>query len=370
MKVLVINWRDMKHPEAGGAEVGVDEVLKRKPDNWKVDFVSVKYKGASDTDFYNGYNVIRIPNNLMFNFTFKRFWKKHLAKNNYDLVLDVISKIPLATPKYIKDIPLMAIHYHIHAESLFKQLFFPFALYVYLMEQHNLKAYTDTPLVVDSDSTKKDLLKLAPYKDISIFHLGVELEKIKKLATQKKSKTPTLLYLGRLKKYKRVDHIIKAIAIIKKDIPNIKLQILGAGDDKPRLEKLISDLKLQDNVDMLGFVSEKEKYKLLSAAWSFVIASEKEGWGIVVIEANACGTPSIGYDVEGLRDSINDGFSGYLVDNGNIDKLADKISTVLTNDKLRVKLSKNALKWADGFSWDNTAKVFYEVANRVIKQNK
>jgi glycosyltransferase involved in cell wall biosynthesis len=108
-------------------------------------------------------------------------------------------------------------------------------------------------------------------------------------------------------------------------------------------------------------VSEEGKIEVLSRAWVFVTPSMKEGWGITVIEANDCGTPAIGYDVPGLRDSIQDGKTGLLVPQGNIDRLTAAIVNVLTDEDLRNELSRNALDWASGFTWDNSAGAFSEV---------
>ena len=138
MNILVINWRDIKNPEAGGAEIHIDEILKRKPSDWNIDFVSSKFKGCKKFETINGYNVYRIFNNFLFNFTFYFYWKFKFSKKKYDLIVDDISKIPLSTPKYIKNIPILAINHHIHGKSMFKELPFFLALYIYLLEKHYL----------------------------------------------------------------------------------------------------------------------------------------------------------------------------------------------------------------------------------------
>jgi len=117
----------------------------------------------------------------------------------------------------------------------------------------------------------------------------------------------------------------------------------------------------------LGYVSEKEKFELLRKSWVYVICSEKEGFGISVIEANALGTPAVGYRVSGLVDSIKDGYNGLLVEDGNIEELAKVLVNLLKDDDLRKRLSENAIEWAKQFSWDKSAEEFERVLEKVVK---
>lgn len=359
MKVLVINWRDIKNPEAGGAEIHIDEILKRKPSDWEVDFVSASFKNAPKREEINGYKVERIPNNYFFNYTFKKFWKKKYSKRNYDLVIDDISKIPLAAPKYIKNVPLIALNHHIHGKSLFSELNFPLALYVYMAEKHYLKYYKNTPIITVSESSKDDLLRNYKFNEISVINNGIELSQFYQSLKLNKFESPTLIYFGRLKKYKRVDHIIDAFQEILKHFPDANLLIAGRGDDVNRLQKKAAFVS-KNNIKFLGFVADEEKATLLARSWISIIASEKEGWGIGVIESNAAGTPVVGYSAPGLIDSINNGYSGLLAKSGDIKDLSEKILYLLKNESDRNKLSQNAIEWSRNFSWDKAAKLFYE----------
>lgn len=370
MKVLVINWRCIKNPEAGGAEVYIDEILKRKPAHWNVDFVATRFPGAPETEEINGYTVHRIPNNFLFNFTFKQQWKRRFSKIGYDLVVDVMSKIPLATPNYIQDVPLMGIHYHIHGLSLFKELNPLPAAYVYWMEKWLLKAYKNLPLLLIAESDQAELRQRYGNTDLTIAYCGIDRHFMENQDPLAKSETPTLFYFGRLKKYKRVDHLILAFVEVLKKIPNAQLIIAGKGDDEPRLIELVKTLGLESSVQFLGFISEEEKGQWCSKAWAFAITSEKEGWGIVVIEANAGAVPVVGYNVEGVRNSIHDGYSGFLVENGNLQQLAEKLTLLMTDGNLRASMSQNALEWSRKFDWDKTAAGFLELANRVVETHK
>lgn len=368
MKVLVINWRDIKNPEAGGAEIHIDEILKRKPKNWEVDFVSASYKGCKPSENINGYHVIRIPNNSLFNFTFRSYWNKELSKKGYDLIIDDISKIPLATPKYIKNTPILAIQHHIHGKSLFKQLSFPMAFYVYNMEKYMLRHYVNTPLVAVSESTRDDLKMHYPFRKIVVSHNGIDFKSLNRGFKNPSVKKPVILYFGRMKRYKRIEHILAAFKIVRRAVPDAELWLAGKGDHEPVLKKAAGSLKLGNAVRFLGFISDNEKIPVFSKSAVSVITSEKEGWGISVIESNAAGVPVIGYNVEGVRDSVRHDQTGLLVPNGSIEKLSAGIIRILRDKKLRERLSRASVRWASGFSWDNMARDFYKIANGLVKK--
>ncbi len=370
MKVLVVNWRDIHNPEAGGAEIYLDEILKRKPDGWEIDYVAASFKQAPPVEKTENYTIYRIFNNLFFNFTFRHYWKTHLSAKKYDLVIDSVSKIPLATPLYIRNIPIVAIHYHVHGKSLFKELPFPVAFYVYYMEKILLQFYKNTPTVLISESNYSELARDYGYKNIVIAYPGIEFGLIKRYSPNNRSIHPTLFCFGRLKKYKRFDHILKAFSIVLKNYPGSRLIIAGKGDDEPRLKEICRSLKMENSVDFPGFITEEKKAELIKSSWASAITSEKEGWGIVVIEANSGGLPVIGYDVEGIRNSIDDGHTGFLVPNGDIGALADKIGILFGDSRLRNDMSGNAEEWSRRFTWDNTAKIFYKLVENTLKQNK
>lgn len=367
MKVLVINWRDMKNPEAGGAEIHIDEILKRKPGDWEVDFVSAAFPGCLPREMINGYTVTRISHNTLFNFGFRWYWNRVLSRKGYDLVIDDVSKIPLATPSYIRTTPLIGLLHHVHGKSLYSQLPWPLAFYVVAMEKHLLYRYQDIPFLVVSESTRDELARDYRFRDLHLCHNGIDFESYASAYCDIRNKPDTLFYFGRLKKYKRVDHVIRAFAEIRDTRPAAKLIIAGKGDDESRLKEIAGNLGLGTSIEFLGYVDEQTKRELLSLSKLYLNASEKEGWGISVIESNAAGLPSVGYRVEGLRDSILDGKTGFLAENGNIQDMAGKIRIILESTELQEKMSRNAMEWARRFSWDNTAALFYDFAANVVR---
>jgi glycosyltransferase involved in cell wall biosynthesis len=164
-----------------------------------------------------------------------------------------------------------------------------------------------------------------------------------------------LLYLGRLKKYKSVQHLILAFGRLQKRLPQARLQIVGDGDYRGALERQVARLRLSDRVQFLGFIGAQEKVRRLQQAWVAVCPSLKEGWGLTNIEANACGTAVVGADVPGLRDSVQEGTNGYLYPYGDVSALEDRLFRLLTEGAERARLEQGALAWSQRFDWDQAA---------------
>jgi len=362
MKILIFNWRDILNPEAGGAEIHLHEIFRRIAQRADITLVSSKFEGCHKSETIDGIRVIRVGNKFLFNFAAWWYFVTRLKSETFDIIIDDINKVPLFTPLYVKT-PVLAILHHINGKTLFRELPLPMALYIYFTEKLIPIFYRKSSFVVVSGSTKEELIGMGISKSkITVIHNAIDHNL---LAPAPKSATPQVAYFGRVKRYKQVDHLLQAFKIVKEKITEARLVIAGKGDDYARLERLIEKWHLESCVELVGAVSETEKIKILQEAWVFVTPSMKEGWGITVIEANACGTPAVAYDVPGLRDSVVNGYSGLLVRYGDIDQLADTITTLLKDRDLREKYSHNALEWASRFSWDDAADAFELCLQRI-----
>ncbi len=360
MKILVVNWRCIKNPEAGGAEVHLHEIFKNIVKlHHDVTLVAHAFSGAPEREVIDGIKIIRHGNKFLFDKQFHRFYNSKLKKDKYDLVVDDISKIPLETPRYVNK-PLVGIIHHIHGDSLYKEIPAPLAYYIIKKEKKIPEVYGGTPIFAVSPSTRDELISMGctPEK-IDLLYNAVNHDLFENV-TVKKSNHPTLVYIGRIKKYKQIERIINVLDLLVPDFPNIELRIGGKGDHLKNLMQYVEDKKLTEHVTFLGFLSEKEKAEELGKAWVFVTLPAKEGWGITVIEANAMGTPVVGADVEGLRDSIIDNETGLLVDSDDKADIAKKIISLIENKKFREELGINAEKWAMKFKWENSAKHFLD----------
>lgn len=361
MRILVLNWRDIKNPEAGGAEVHLQEIFKRiVKKGHEVLLISSKFDGCENSETIDGIDIVRIGNKFNFNFIVPFYYLRKLRNEKFDIVIDDISKIPLCTPLYIKK-PLIAIIHHVHGRTLFKELSFFMASYIWILERFLIPFYKKKTIISVSESTKKEILNMGiPDKNAIVIHNGNHNYPSVKI---EKSKYPMIIYVGRVKAYKQLDHLIKAFKIVRNNIENSKLVIAGRGE-KNLLKNVALDYCIDSSVVFYDEISDEEKMKLLSEAWIFVAPSMKEGWGITVIEANSCGTPTIGYNVPGLRDSIKHGYNGLLVQKGDIESLANTIIDTIQNHELRRKLSINAVKWSENFSWDNSVDEFEKIIER------
>jgi glycosyltransferase involved in cell wall biosynthesis len=208
-----------------------------------------------------------------------------------------------------------------------------------------------------SQSTREDLARrgLDPAR-IEVVENGVDAERFTPGDEGARFQDPTLLYLGRLKRYKRVDLVLRAAAAMRAEGLPVQLLIAGEGDRRPVLEREARRLELgEGEIRFLGFISEDDKVRLLQRSWVHVLTSEKEGWGISILEAAACGTPSVASDVLGLRDSVLHEKTGLLVQHGDVSALARSIRRLLENEDLCRAFGRAGRSFAEGLSWDRAA---------------
>lgn len=366
MRILVLNWQDRTNPQAGGAETHLHEMFGRiAAAGHSVTLFCSHYDDAPLRETLDGIDVIRAGGRSTFNYTVPRWYRRHVDSLAPDIVIDDINKIPFFTPLYVRR-PLLALIHHFFGPAIFQQAGLAAGAYVKFFEDRIGRIYRETPINVVSESTRKECIERGlDGTRISVIHNAIDQHAFP-MTVGIKSIRPTVVYFGRLKKYKSVDHLLLAAAMVKRDIPDLCVNIMGTGDDRPRLEDLCHELGIADNVTFTGFVTDEEKVRRLSEAHVAVNTSVKEGWGITNIEANACGTPVISADVPGLRDSIRDGESGKLYQYGDIDSLARTIKHVLVNDEERRRLSEGAVRWASTFTWERSAREMIELCTRTI----
>jgi glycosyltransferase involved in cell wall biosynthesis len=362
LRILVLNWRDPKHPQGGGAEAYLFEQAKRWA-AWghRVQWLSAGFAGGAARETLEGVAIRRAGNAVtvypMVAWTYLREFR-----GQFDVVVDSENGIPFFSPLYARE-PQICVVYHVHREVFRKHL--PAVLAYPLMwceEKLVPLLYRKARFVTISQDTRGQMeeLKISPH-EIGLVRCGVE----KELVPGPKSPEPSVVYLGRLKAYKRVDVLIEAFARVKRAVPDAVLRLAGTGDARPALEELVRSLQLQDAVTFEGFVDDARKQQLLASAWVTVAPSEMEGWGITAIESNACGTPAIAFRVPGLGEAIVDGESGILVPEGG--DLAPAIVSVLSDPALRARLERGALERAQAFSWDSSAHAMLDEIALVLR---
>jgi glycosyltransferase involved in cell wall biosynthesis len=149
--------------------------------------------------------------------------------------------------------------------------------------------------------------------------------------------------------------VIRAVAALRDRGTRVRLLVGGKGEYEPELRRLAAELRVEDRVEFLGFVSEERKRELFRTVWANVFPSPKEGWGITNVEAAACGTPTVASDAPGLRESVLDGRTGLLVPHGSVEALADALAGLAAAPERVAELGRAALDFAQGFTWDRTA---------------
>jgi len=367
MKILIVNWMDMANPMAGGAEVHLNEIFRRFVKRGdEITLVSSGFKGSSENDEYDGIRIIRTGTRETFNFTAPVVLRKLEHRENFDLIVEDINKVPLFTPLYLKK-PLLVIIPHLFGTSIFHETNFLLASYVYMMERPIPYVYKNAMFEVISESTAKDVKNRGINEQrIGIVHCGMDHGIYTVDTTLSKFDRPTILYVGRIRRYKSVDVIIRALPEILGKIPDAKLVIVGSGNNLQELNWLTLKLGIAGSVLFTGFVSVEEKIDWMRRSHVIVNPSPKEGWGLTNIEANACGTPAVASNADGLRDSVKDGETGLLFPYGDHKMLADRVIRILKDEELRKRLTEKAIAWAKTFTWEECAKGTMRVVEEIF----
>lgn len=371
MRILAVNWQDPKNPFAGGAEVHLWENLKRfVTAGHSVTLICSQFEGGESEDSYDGVRILRKGGRSYFNFVAPGMIRTELKKNPYDIIIEDINKIPFYTPIYTS-IPILVVIPHLFATTVFREINFVLGSYIYLAEQPIRFFFRKFPYCVISESTRTDLTKRGiPPENIKVIECGIDHAVYCPVESVRKYSQPTALYLGRVKKYKSVQHLLRAWPRVLERVPNAKLQIVGDGDYLPTLRKMASDSGISDSVELPGFVKAESKIERLRKAYCVIYPSLKEGWGLTNIEANACGTLAVAADSPGLRDSVSDGVSGTLFPYGDIDRLTETIVKVFEDEDYRKNLEKGALEWAARFDWDSSAEKMLSLMHDVVKKGR
>jgi glycosyltransferase involved in cell wall biosynthesis len=366
-RILFVNWRDIRNPEAGGAEVHLHEISKRIADKGHdVTLLTSGFEDAPAEEVLDGLNVVRRGGKFTFNFHVPAAIRSLSRHRDFDIVIDDINKIPFFTPLYVRK-PILALAHHLFAHTIFLETILPFALYVYLGEALIPPVYGRTKFVVVSESTKQDFIRRGiPEQNIAVVYNAVD-HSMYSPDPSAKSNAPLIGYVGRIKRYKRIDYLLEALKVVAEKVPGVRLKIAGSGDYLPSLVSLAGRLGIAERIEFMGYITEQSKIDMLREAHVVVNPSSKEGWGVTVIEANACGTPVIASNVPGLRDAVVDGKTGYLVPYGDIGAFADRMVRLLDDKGLREKLSEEAVTWARRFNWDESADAILSVIDGLIQ---
>jgi len=356
VKILLINWQDPENPHGGGAELHLFELFSRLAEQGhRVHLVCSGWAGAPREAQVRGLSVERHAGRHNFALTGRRAVRRALVRENWDIVVEDINKLPLFLAT-LTHLPFCAIIPHLFGSTAFQEASWPMAATVALAERPIPRLYRHAGFHAISESTRDDLVaRGVPPERIRVIHPGIDALSYTPAAGLDRTQPPTFLYVGRLKRYKGVEVALRALALVRGDRPGVTLDIAGTGDDADRLRRLAGSLGIAEAVRFHGFVSEASKRELFRTVTANLFPSPKEGWGLTVMEAAACGTPSLASDSPGLRDSVRDGITGFLVPHGDPAALASRMRELADDPGLVARLGRAARAHASAWSWDDAA---------------
>ncbi|HXY30952.1 MAG TPA: glycosyltransferase family 4 protein [Gemmatimonadaceae bacterium] len=353
MRILLVNWLDRENPQAGGAEVHLHEIFGRIAGRGhRVTLLASGWSGCAPRACVGAIDVHRVGRRYTFGLHAHRYYRRHLAAEPFDILVEDINKVPLFTPRWGAG-RTMALVPHLFGSTVFQEVALPIASVVWTLERPIGRLYHGIPFEAISESTASDLVTRGiPRRDIKVIFPGIDTSHYTP-DPDGRSQEPVFGYVGRLKRYKRVDLVLRAFAALAH--PTATLEIAGTGDHAAALQRLAKSLDLGARVRFLGFISESEKLSLLRRAWAVALTSPKEGWGITNLEAAACGTPVVASSSPGLRESVRDGETGFLVPHGDVPALAAALRRLAADRSLVARMGLAGRRFAQEFTWERAA---------------
>lgn len=359
MDILILNWMDIKNPLMGGAEIILYEFSRRLiRDGHRVTWFARGFQGAKKQEVIDGIKIIRGGNKYTVYFAAYRYYVSLAIKP--DKVVESINTVCWQTPLYVPKQKRIAYVNQLAKEVLLYQLTFPFSFISYLVEPLQYLTYKHTKFLCYSPSVRRDIALFGvPINNIHAFQLGIDHDRYKQ---GKKSVDPLFIFVARFVKMKRANLCIEAMTHVVQIQPRAKLALVGYGPEEKKMQVEIQKRGLAKNVfivnkDNLFFEKNMKdmKVRLLQEAWALLLPSVKEGWGMVVTEAAACGTPAIVSNVTGLMDSVVHRKTGLIISpHPTALELSDAMIQIIKNTKVRKQLSDGALAWSKRFNWNNS----------------
>ncbi len=353
MNLIAFNWRDPRNPDAGGAELHLFEILRRAVrDGDRVTWLAEGFPRAPGEETVEGIRVCRAGSWYNAHLALASLFRRRFRRERFDLVLEDINKVPFFTPCYA-GAPVLAIVPHLFGTTVFREASLPVAAVVWAHEGLIPLVYRNTPFLAISESTRDDLVRRGLARErVAVVRCGLTHADYPLTTPPEERVEPVVAYLGRLRRYKGVQHLLRAFPGVRAVVPRATLRIVGDGPYRPALERLAAELGIAGAVTFLGSVRQSEKTAALNAAQVAAAPSPKEGWGLTVIEANACGVPVVASRSPGLVESVRDGETGVLVPYGDPPALAAAIVRLLTRREERVAMAHAARRWAHTFDWE------------------
>ncbi len=362
MNIAWFTHRDMGHPQAGGVGRTIHEVGKRLAQRGhSFNVVSVGWKESKNLEEIDGIYVRRLRNNLIAHL----YATKLLKEISPDIVVDDLGH---AVP-WFSDIstsqPGTVFFHHLHRRSLKGQVSLPLRYVISGIELLYPIIYRTWPFVTESISSFDDLVNLGIDESrITRILPGVDTDFYK---PRDKEDAPTIVYFGGFRDYKRPWEVIYCVKDLFQEFDNLRLVMIGSGPSLDKTKGIAKSLGLYGRISFLGKISDMELVDVVSGSWLNIHTSTTEGYGFSILEASACGVPTIAYAVPGIIESIENANNGFLIQDGNRKQMGETIANFLRSyESSWVKKSRNvALK----YSWNETANQWEGHLWKTIERN-
>lgn len=355
-RVHLLSWRDLEDVEAGGSEVHAAELAR----HWAAAGIEVTWRssyasGHPTEAIRDGYHVIRRAGRYL---VFPRAVLSELLGRHgpSDALLEIWNGMPFFSPLWYRGPRAVMLH-HVHAEMWQMVLGDDNPMLARLGDTIERRLapplYRRSRIITPSESAREEIVSMLriPERQVDVVHNGIA-EVFQPGGT--KTAHPSVLVVGRLVPVKRHDLMVRAAALARSEVPDLTLTIVGEGYEREHIQSVVDHLGAHDWVELTGHLREEELVDRYQRAWVVSSASAREGWGLSLTEAAACGTPAVATRIAGHRDAVRDGESGLLTD-GTADDLAAGLVRVLRDDALRDRLRRGALDRAGALSWERTA---------------
>lgn len=373
-RVLWLSWKDHAHPKAGGAELVMLEISKRLvAEGHRVTVLTAGYDGASERELLDGIEHIRVGKNR-YTHNFQAMWHYlRQLRGNYDIVIEAVNTAPYFAPlfgpgKHTGRRPQFFLFYHQLAREIWHyETPFPLNVLGYnLLEPASTRMLgrSSAKVITVSNSTKQDLVKNGFNQDaITIISEGIAMQPLESIEQVAKYERPTMLSLGAMRAMKQTLHQIKAFEAAKQRLPELQMKIVGSSDGEygEAVCRYIERSPYRHDIEYLGRVPHAQKMEVMRRSHVVAVTSIKEGWCLVVTEANSQGTPAVAYDADGLRDSIRHGDTGLLAPKNQPAELANQIVKLLEDQPAYERLRHNAWHWSRQITFDKCYEDFRKV---------
>ncbi len=351
LRILLLNWRDIRHPKAGGAEIVTIEHAK----GWvkkghSVTWLTSRYKGAIKDEMVEGVYIMRRSGSLIIYIW--GFFYTLLFGNKYDVIIDEIHAIPFLTPLATRT-PKIAFIHEVAGTIWDYMAPFPISTIGKIFEKVYFHFYKSVTFWTDSNSTIEELEQMGiPKSNCVAIPCPIYKKEIKNIT--KKEKNPTFIFVSRVVAMKGIKDVITSFWYILNELPSSQLYIVGSGETRyiNYLKKYIHNLHIEQHIRFMGKLDENSKLALMKKSHILLHASVKEGWGLVVLEAASQGTPSVVYNVPGLKDVVKHDKTGYLVKENTPKQLATAAFELYKDADRYKNYQAEGKKWVDFLNWE------------------